>query len=121
MTKFQKELVKTVLIVIVFAVAIIGNAKHKEYAYKQTMEYKVSQLKENQIGYHVWLETDTDRYISYLLLTPRGYERVEGDHNLQHSLEVYEENGTFGKQFKDMTIEEAQAFLDNYPWKTRKL
>ena len=35
----------------------------------------------------------------FLLGTPRGLEYVVGTENLQHSLDVYRENGVYGKPY----------------------
>lgn len=38
----------------------------------------------------------------YKLVTPRGVELVRGSENLQHSLDVYRENGTYGKDYREI-------------------
>lgn len=38
----------------------------------------------------------------YKLITPRGAELVRGSDNLQWSLDVYRENGTYGKDYRDI-------------------
>lgn len=38
----------------------------------------------------------------YSLVTPRGPELVRGSENLQHSLDVYRGNGTYGQDYRDL-------------------
>lgn len=38
----------------------------------------------------------------YKLITPRGAEFVRGSENLQWSLDTYRENGTYGKDYRDI-------------------
>lgn len=77
--------------------------------YRNTRSEEV-ELKPNEVGYHFVVSTNSGRYNSYLLVTPRGkFERCEGDKNLTASLHKYLDNGTYGKEV--MPLEAAIDFV----------
>lgn len=56
----------------------------------------------NQVGAYELKYKLGDGTPIYTLVTPRGPEFVRGSENLQHSLDVYRENGTYGQDYRDL-------------------
>lgn len=80
--------------------------------YRNTRTVEEETLKPNQVGYSFIISTNSGRYNSYLLVTPRGkFERCEGDKNLTASLHKYLDNGTYGKEV--MPLDAAIDFVAN--------
>lgn len=94
---------KKILLGLMVVVSLVGCGKVKE---------EEKELQPNQVGYSITVSDNGGRYYSYLLNTPRGYERCEGDRNLMNSLNVYIDNGTYGTV--NYTEEEAEKILNEY-------
>ena len=109
----MKKYGRTIIMGIAMLVMTMGIA-YACNAFRASEEARVEALalKPNQIGYTVTLSENGGRYTSYLLLTPRGFERCEGDKNRHHSINVYMSKGLYGKEL--MPLDKAIEFLNNY-------
>lgn len=56
----------------------------------------------NQVGAYELKYKLGDGTPIYSLVTPRGPEFLRGSENLQHSLDVYRDNGTYGQDYRDL-------------------
>lgn len=90
MNKSIKEnlIIGMILMILFICITIYRNNKPAEV-----------ELKPNQVGYSFIISTNSGRYNSYLLVTPRGkFERCEGDKNLTASLHTYQAAGVYGQE-----------------------
>ena len=85
---------KIVLSVILLAVTMIGCGSDNQTEYKRVYG--------NQVGSYELKYKLGDGTPIYTLVTPRGPEMVRGSENLQWSLDVYRENGTYGRDYRDL-------------------
>lgn len=101
MKKEMKEnlVIGLILMVMFICITIYRNNKPAEV-----------ELKPNQVGYSFIVSTNSGRYNSYLLVTPRGtFERCEGDKNLTASINTYQKSGMYGQEV--MPLEAAIDFV----------
>lgn len=57
---------------------------------------------EKLVGYYNLHHDLPDGTPVFILTTPRGPEYVRGRENLQHSLDVYREEGLYGKEYETL-------------------
>lgn len=89
----NKSIKENLIVGIVLVVLFIGIT-----IYRNTRPAEV-ELKPNQVGYSFIVSTNSGRYNSYLLVTPRGkFERCEGDKNLSTSIRTYQKSDMYGKE-----------------------
>lgn len=103
---------KNVKIVLIIFIVVFGAIMPLGWSISSSASAEVEQLQPNQIGYYFIVSENSGRYTSYLLLTPRGFERCEGDKNLIHSLEVYREKSLYGKEL--MPLNKALNIVSDY-------
>lgn len=95
----ENLIVGFILMVIFIGITIYRNTRPEEV-----------ELKPNQVGFSLIISTNSGRYNSYLLVTPRGtFERCEGDKNLTASINRYRKSGIYGQEV--MPLEAAIDFV----------
>lgn len=102
----KKELKENIMVGIILMMLFVGLT-----IYRNTRTSDEETLKPNQVGFSFVVSTNSGRYNSYFLVTPRGnYERCEGDKNLIASISKYREDGTYGQEV--MPLEAAIEFVE---------
>lgn len=84
---------KKMLAVILLGIAMVGCGDNDQ-------QHK--RVYGNQVGAYELKYKLGDGTPIYCLVTPRGPEFVRGSENLQHSLDVYRDNGTYGQDYRDL-------------------
>lgn len=83
---------KKMVLCLLLGLSLVGCGDQQEY----------NRVYGNQVGSYELKYKLGDGTPIYSLVTPRGVELVRGSENLQHSLNVYRENGTYGQDYRDL-------------------
>lgn len=85
---------KKIVLAVLMAAFLIGCGSDNQPKYERVYG--------NQVGAYELKYKLGDGTPIYTLVTPRGPEFVRGSENLQHSLDVYRDNGTYGQDYRDL-------------------